>query len=86
MTLEIELSDAQLAKIADMVAKKLAAVPSLPKASYTVEEAAKRLNVSGRTIRDRIKAGTIPHIPGIGGVLRIPGTFIEGLLNPNPIG
>lgn len=68
MILEIELSDTQLAKIADMVAAKL---ERKNRTAYTVAEVAKRLGVSNRTITRRIEAKVIPTVPGIG-AKRIP--------------
>jgi excisionase family DNA binding protein len=76
MTLEIELSDEQLAKIADMVVAKLNGGKL---ASYTIAEAAEKLGISGRTIRNHIKAGIIPKIPGIGAT-RIPAGYVDGII------
>ena len=77
MTLEIELSDSQLAKIADMVAAKL---EGGKRTAYTVEETASMLKVSGKTVRNHIKAKIIPTVPGIGAI-RIPSAYVDGLLN-----
>lgn len=79
MILEIELNDIQLAKIADMVAAKLKGI-SIIKACYTVDEAAKLLGLTGRTIRYRVESGIIPKVPGYRAI-RIPASYIDGLLN-----
>lgn len=79
MILEIELSDSQLAKIADMVAAKLNG------GTLTVGQVAKAFSVSTKTINRRIKAGIIPTLPGISPP-RIPAAYVDGMLNPNPGG
>ena len=66
-------------QLAEMVAGKL----RQRKDTYTVGEAAQKLGVCAKTIRNRIEAKTIPVVPGLG-AKRIPAKFIDQLVNPNP--
>jgi hypothetical protein len=89
MNLQIQLTDDLLPALARLIA----ATPGMAqmvagelrgkKDTYTVAEMAEALNVDISTIRRRIKAGTIPTIPGVGPA-RIAAPIVERLLNPNP--
>ncbi len=43
----------------------------------TVEEAAKLLNVGQSSIRERVRTGAIPKVPGLGRTIRIPRAALE---------
>lgn len=80
LLLQVELSDAQLAEIAEQVAR----INRTGKATtYSVAEAAKILGVASKTISRRVQAGVYPRIPNLKSV-RISAAFIDQLVNPNP--
>lgn len=83
LTLQIQLSDADLERLAEMVAAKRGASDQVPNKPHTVSEAAERLGVSPRTIRRRIEAGLIKTIPELGHV-RIAPSEIRRLLGESP--
>lgn len=87
--IQIAISDEQLPHLAALIAKspELASLVAGElrgrRDAYTVAEAAEKLGVTSKTIRNRIEAKIIPIIPGVG-PKRIPAAYIEKLLNPNP--
>jgi excisionase family DNA binding protein len=48
--------------------------------AYTVEDAALMLSVSTSMIRSMVKAGTLPHVPGLGRAVRIPSRAVFDLV------
>lgn len=80
MIVQLEISEEQLAKIADLVAMK---IRDRKADTYSKYQAATILGVHHRTIDRRIEAGLIPRVPNLKSV-RIPAAFIDKLVNPNP--
>jgi excisionase family DNA binding protein len=78
MTITIHFTDEQMQQLADSIAERMR-VSHTDEKPLTVEEAAKRLRVSESTINRRIKAGTIPTVPGLGRSL-IPASAVKELL------
>lgn len=78
MKLEFELTDDQLAILADEVAKRLSRKPG-PDRPFTVAEFATELRVSKDTIYNRIEIGEIRCVPGMRKKL-IPATELARLL------
>lgn len=80
MTIELELNDTQMERLASMVAIKLRAGMAT---TYSVTEAAKLLGVCSKTVSRRVEAKVYPRVPGLKSI-RIPAAFIDRLLNPDP--
>jgi excisionase family DNA binding protein len=83
MIVSLTLTDDQLDAIAERVAAKVGRKSDRP---LTVNEAAERLGLCGRTVRRRVEAGEIARVPlcGAGARVLIPAAEIERLLNPQP--
>ena len=78
MSLAFEFTPAQIQAIAEVVAEELRKRPPLPKAFFTVPEAAEILQVCEATIRRQVKAGLLPRVQGVDAI-RIPAAAIERL-------
>lgn len=79
MRLSFELTPEQLDELAERVADHMGKQKPAQKDTYTIKEAATRMDVHQVTIRRRVKAGTIPIIPGLGAI-RIPASYVEAAL------
>lgn len=87
--IQINLNDDQLPTLAKLIAECPQLVALVAKTlrnsrdTYTITEAAEKLGVCGKTIRNRIDAKLIPLVPGIG-AKRIPAAWLDKQINPNP--
>lgn len=78
ITIPINLTDEQVDTITEALAARIG--PAVGKRdAYSVDEVAKRLDVSKATIIRRIHAGIIPTLPGIS-PMRIPADFVSRMM------
>jgi len=82
LTVTVTLTADQIAALAAAVASKLAA-PGGRTRAYTIAELASGLGVSKETVRNRIHAGQIPRVPGIGAI-RVPAAAARALIEDKP--
>ena len=78
--LSITLTNDQLDELVQRVAEELRKKPAPTQDTYSVNEAAKILGVSGMTIRRYIAADILPRVPNLYSV-RIPSNGIQRLLS-----
>lgn len=82
-SLQVILAPEQLAELADLIAAKLGETRYSKNAPLSINDAAKRLNVSRETIRLRIQAGMIRTIDGLT-PRRIAQEEIDRILTSHP--
>lgn len=80
MMVSMQLSDEQVGVIAMRVAEELRKKPAPTQDTYSINEAAKILGVSGMTIRRYIAADILPRVPNLYSV-RVPANAIARLLS-----
>lgn len=82
ITIPLNLTEEQVGSILDALASRIG--PQVGnRDAYSVDEVAKRLDVSKATIIRRIHAGIIPTLPGIS-PMRIPADFVSRMMNQTP--